>query len=74
MEPTVNITHWSNHQFPITTSTYSYMDVCEMERTPIHILRYMGRMSNNNKMLINNSLCYFAIRVVYIQITIMSGV
>ena len=34
-----------------------------------HIPRYMGRTSNNNKILINNSLC-FAIQVVYIQITI----
>ena len=41
-----------------------------MEHTPVHILRYLGRTSNNNKMLINNSLCYFAIQVVYIQITI----
>ena len=42
-----------------------------MERTPEHILRYMSRTSsnNNNNMLINNTLC-FAIRVVYIQITI----
>jgi len=31
------------------------MDVCGMERTPVHILSYMGRTSNNNKMLINNS-------------------
>ena len=41
-----------------------------MEHTPVHILRYMGHTSNNNKILINNSLCYFAIRVVYIQLTI----
>jgi len=68
--PTINITHWLQHQFPITTSTYSYMDVCRMEHTPVRILRYMGRKSNNNKILINNSLCCFAIRIVYIQITI----
>jgi len=35
-----------------------------------HIPRYMDTMSNNNKMLINNSSCYFIIRVVYIQITV----
>ena len=40
-----------------------------MERMPVHILGYMGRTSNN-KVLINNLLCYFAIRVVYTQITI----
>ena len=57
--PTINITRWFHHQFSITISTYSYMDVCGMERTPVHILRYMGQTNNNNKMLINNSLCYF---------------
>ena len=40
-----------------------------MERTLVHILRYMGQTSNNNKILINNSLCYFAIRIVYTRIT-----
>jgi len=35
-----------------------------------HKPRYMGRLSNNNNILINNSLCS-AIRVVYIQITKM---
>jgi len=60
---TVNITRWLHHQFPITTSTYSCMKVCGMEYTPVHTLRYMGRTSNNNKMLINNLLCYFAIQV-----------
>ena len=44
--PTVNITYWFHHQFSITNSTYSYMEVCGMERTPVHILRYMGRTSN----------------------------
>jgi len=46
-----------HHQFSITTSTYSYMDVCGMEHTPVYILKYMGQMSNNNnnKVLINNS-------------------
>ena len=68
--PTVNITYWFHHQFSMTTSTYSYMDARGMEHTPIHILRYMGRTSNNNNiMLINNSLCCFAIRVVYTRIT-----
>jgi len=38
-----------------------------MERTRVHILGCMGRTS---KILINNFLCYFAIQVVYIQITI----
>jgi len=39
-----------------------------------HIPRYMGRMSNNNNMLINNLSCYFAIRVVYTQITVKWGI
>jgi len=34
------------------------------------IPRYMGRTSNDNKMLINNLLCYFAIQVVYARSTI----
>jgi len=34
-----------------------------MERMPVHILKYIGRASDNNKILINNLLCYFAIRV-----------
>jgi len=55
-----------HHQFSITILTHSYMDACGLELTPVHILKYIGRMSNNNKMLINNSLCYFTIRVVYI--------
>ena len=67
---TVNITCWFHHQFSITTSTYSYMDVDGIECMLVHILRHMGRTSNNNKILINNSLCYFAIRIVYIQIMI----
>ena len=58
--PTVNITHWSR-QFPITASTYLYIDVCEMEHAPVHILRYMGQTSNNKKMLINNSSYCFTI-------------
>ena len=38
----------------------------------VHIPRHLSRTSsNNNKMLINNLLCCFAIQVVYIQITIM---
>ena len=58
-----------HHQFSITISTYPYKDVCGIERTPVHILRDMGGMSNNNnKIQINNSLCYFTIRVVYIQL------
>ena len=39
-----------------------------------HIPRYTGRTNNNNKMLINNSLCCFAIRVVYTQITVTWGI
>ena len=39
-----------------------------------HIPRYMGRMSNNNKMLINNSSCCFAIRDVYTRITVKWGI
>jgi len=36
-----------------------------------HIPRYMDRMSsNNNKMLIDNSLCCFTIRVIYTRITV----
>jgi len=36
-----------------------------------HIPRYMSRMSNNNnKVLINNSLCCYAIRIVYTWITV----
>ena len=66
----INITHWFHHQFSITTSTYSYMEACGMECMLVHIFRYMSQMSNNNKMLTNNSLCYFAIQVVYIQIII----
>jgi len=46
------------------------MDVCVLRCTPRHIPRYMDQMSNDNKILINNLLCCFAIRVVYIQITI----
>ena len=51
-------------------SRYRNMNVCGMERMPLHKLRYMGQMSNNNKIPINNLLCCFAIRVVYIQIMI----
>jgi len=40
-----------------------------MEHTHVHILRYIGWTSNNNKISINNSLC-FATLVVYIQIMI----
>jgi len=40
-----------------------------MESTHVYILRYMGRTSNNNKMLLNNSLYCFAIQVVWTQIT-----
>jgi len=40
------------------------MNVCGMERTLVHILRYMGQ-TNNNKILINNSLCYFAIGCIH---------
>ena len=44
---------------------------CTCVGTLGHMPRYMGRMSdNNNKMLINNSSCYFAIRIVYIWIMI----
>jgi len=39
-----------------------------------HIPRYMGRTSNNNKVLINNSSCGFVIRVVYIRITVTWGI
>jgi len=42
--------------------------------TPGHIPRYMCRTSNNNKMLINNSLYYFATRVVYTEITVTWGI
>jgi len=35
-----------------------------------HIPRYMGRTSNNNKLLINNMLCSFATRVVYARSTV----
>jgi len=34
----------------------------------------MGQMTNNNKMLINNSFCCFAIRVVYTRITVTWGI
>jgi len=37
---------------------------------PGHIPRYIGQTSNNNKILINNSLYCFAIRVVYTQIMV----
>jgi len=70
--PTINITRWFHHQFSITTSAYSYMDVCV--RTLGRIPRYIGRTSNNNKMLINNSLCCFAIRVVYTRSTVIWGI
>jgi len=46
------------------------MDVCETERMPEHIPRYMDRTSYNNITLINNSSCHFAIRVVYTKITV----
>jgi len=47
------------------------MNVCGMERMPVHILRYMGQTSNNNnKVLINNSLCCFVIQVIYTQSTV----
>jgi len=39
-----------------------------------HIPRYMGRMSNNNKMLINNSSWCFTIRIVYTRITVKWGI
>jgi len=39
-----------------------------------HIPRYMGRTSNNNKVLINNLSCGFAIRVVYTQIMVTWGI
>ena len=68
--PTINITRWFHHQFLTRTSTYSYMEVCGMEHTPVHILRYMGQMSNNSKMLINNLSCCLAIRVVCTRITV----
>jgi len=35
-----------------------------------HIPKYMSLTSNNNKILINDSSCHFAIRVVYTQITV----
>jgi len=45
------------------------MDVCI--GTLGHLPRYMDKASdNNNKALINNSLCYFATRVVYTWSTI----
>ena len=69
-KPIVNITRWFLHQFPITASTCSYIDVCGMKCTPIHILRYMGQKSNNNKMLNNNLSCFFSIRVIYTRITV----
>jgi len=39
-----------------------------------HIPKYMDRMTNNNKMLINDSSYYFAVRVVYTQITVKWGI
>ena len=39
-----------------------------------HIPRYIGRTSNNNKILTNNLLCYFAIRVVYTRSTVTWGI
>ena len=45
-----------------------------MEHTPIHILKYMSQTSNNNKILINNSSCYFAIPVLYTHITVKWGI
>ena len=43
---------------------YGYMSVGTLGHMP----RYMDRMSNNNKILINNSSCCFVIRVVYTQV------
>jgi len=45
------------------------MNVCRLNRIPEHIPRYISRASDNNKTLINNSLC-FANRVVYTRITV----
>ena len=45
-----------------------------MEHIPIHILRNMDWTSNNNKMLINNSLYSFANQVVYTQITVTRAI
>ena len=59
------------YQFQLQASTCSYIDECVLRCTTGHIPKYMGWGSNNNKMLLNNSLCCFAIGVVYIQITIM---
>jgi len=50
------------------------MDVCVLRCTTGQIPRYMGQTSKNNKILINNSLTYFTIRVVYIQMTITWGI
>jgi len=57
----------SNNNFGLLI--YGYMCVGMLG----HILRYMGMASNNNnKMLINNLLFCFAIRVVYIHIMTVS--
>ena len=71
--PIVNIICWFPHQFK-PTSTYLYIDVCGLERIPEHMPRYMGRTSNNNKILINNLSCCFVSRVVYTQNTVTWGI
>ena len=62
---------------PIVTnnsSSCSYMNVCVLRCTLGHILRYMCQTSNNNKLLINNSLSCFATQVVYTWITVKWGI
>jgi len=70
-------THYKHN--PLASSVFNNnLDLliygCMCVRTLGYKPRYMGRTSNNNKMLINNSLCCFTIRIVYTQITLTKGI